>query len=856
MAAVGDGLITAVSTLTGTFNANTGQDASGVMFGRQYENTGRDLLKAVAAGIDACRKTGYGIQVSAVNYSRAEAVSDISGRAQPLPSPPCPAPVSAAGAPSAEGAGVAEPAMWKVVEFLVGDLWPNGSPAAMRSAAAAWRTFGASLYGVSGDMAGPYNAIGAQQMPESELIKAPIRDIGTAFATLGGSCQQLATQLEGFAADVEKTQNAIRELLHKLGSVGGIVGTFFEFFKGHGEDELHKIAADIKTVMNHLENEATAKRAGIQQAELNVDTWVRDLEKAANREFTEFFGDHVGQVLSTAFNSSLDSTEGAFRWLVSNAEGIEDLNPLRFAYDPQGALDTWKGVADLANAVTNPASLAAMAQSDPQRFESMLKGLVRADEWSKDRPMLGASQNILDILTLPIAAGKAGEAGEIASAAARTGTTFDAGSGSVGVYRAMDQAGDVGRPGAMFGDVSKQTSQITQGLRDIDGKPGTVEPPAGGRPVSAPYSPEAPPATVAKPIPDPVAAPPSSAADLPEIPRSTKTPSLHVADVPATGGAEPMIAPTAQDAPQLNALPRDQSPPGGAPSGSPLSESSHPATELPKPMSLSSSVNHPLVFGDEPQGVGAGREHLPASEQGDRNIQGAKSNHLDAGVDHGSHDPAETVNDGTWEADSGAWLDGAQNSAANELLERARGAEPGITESMQRISAELNEADLIGLDYRLKAEESLKEKLSGLLEEYPDKPLVSHIADIKDSVRYTVQSPAEFYSSNVEHAVEQLLSQGYDCIKLKNTWGGDGYQGINGFWSDPATGHLFEVQFHTPESFEAKMSTHILYEEQRLPQTSLLRQQELSALQARIFGDLDVPQGATDIRIPKKGHQP
>ncbi|MGY4708097.1 WXG100-like domain-containing protein [Mycolicibacterium sp. CBM1] len=502
MAAVGDGLSTAVSTLTGAFNANTGQDASGVMFGRQYENTGRDLLKAVAAGIDACRKTGYGIQVSAVNYSRAEAVSDISGRAQPLPSPPCPAPVSAAGAPSAEGAGVAEPAMWKVVEFLVGDLWPNGSPAAMRTAAAAWRTFGASLYGVSGGMAGPYNAIGAQQMPESELIKAPIRDIGAVFATLGGSCQQLATQLDGFAADVEKTQNAIRELLHKLGSVGGIVGTFFEFFKGHGEDELHKIAADIKTVMNHLKNEAAAKRAGIQQAEQNVDSWVRDLEKAANREFTEFFGDHVGQVLSTAFNSSLDSTEGAFRWLVSNAEGIEDLNPLRFAYDPQGALDTWKGMADLANAVTNPASLAAMAQSDPQRFESMMKGLVRADEWSKDRPMLGASQNILDILTLPIAAGKAGEAGEIASAAARSGRTFDAGSGSVGVYRAMDQVGDVGRPGAMFGDVSKQTPQITQGLRDVDGKPGTVDPPAGGHPVSAPSSAEAPPAPIVKPVPD------------------------------------------------------------------------------------------------------------------------------------------------------------------------------------------------------------------------------------------------------------------------------------------------------------------------------------------------------------------
>ncbi|BBY58249.1 hypothetical protein MSAR_13850 [Mycolicibacterium sarraceniae] len=142
------------------------------MFGREYENTARDLLKAVTAGIDACGETGYGIQVSAA-----------------------------------------------------------------------------------------------------------------------------AT---GPAANVEKTQNAIRELLNKLGSVGGIMGTLFE--------------------------------------------------------------DHM--------------------------------NPLRFAYDPDGALKTWTGIAELSNAVMNPAPLAQMAVKDPAKFEAIIKGLARTDEWSRDRPMLAASQNI------------------------------------------------------------------------------------------------------------------------------------------------------------------------------------------------------------------------------------------------------------------------------------------------------------------------------------------------------------------------------------------------------------------------------------------------------------------------------
>lgn len=604
-----------------------------MMFGRQYENTAGDLLKAVAAGVNACRKTGYGIQVSAVNYSRAEAQADISRRAQPLPSPACPAAVSSAGAPSAEGLGVVEPAMWKVVEFLVGDLWPNGDPAAMRTAAAAWRAFGASLYGVSGDMAGPYNVISAQQMPEGELIKAPIRDIGTGLSSAGGSCQQLANQLEGFASDVEKTQNAIRELLNKLGSVGGIVGTFFEFFKGHGEDELHKIADDVKTVMSHLKSEASAKRAGVQQAEQNVDTWARDLEKAANREFTEFFGDGVGGMLSGAFNSSLDSTEGAFRWVVSNAEGIEDMNPLRFAYDPDGALQTWKGIADLSSAVTNPASLASMAESNPQGFESMLKGLARTDEWSKDRPMLGATQNILDVLTLPFAAGKAGEAGEIASAAGRVSETLDAGGGSAGVYRALDQAGEAGRAGSVLGNISKETPQITKSLEDIAGKPVTVEPPAGGRPVPAGHSPGASPSPDVKPVPDVPAAPRSAPGEGPRaVPAQTHDAPIPVEHESAHSPNAPATA--ASRAPFESGLS------GGSVAESPPGAGTHPAG------ASQSGVQTPVAH-----------HHVPTSADGHAPFAGTESNGGHGAADHqregGGHDDSAAGN-GNASADGAA----------------------------------------------------------------------------------------------------------------------------------------------------------------------------------------------------------
>jgi len=142
------------------------------------------------------------------------------------------------------------------VELLVGDLWPSGSPAQMRVAAGAWRSFASPLYAVSNEVAGPYNSVGAQEISEGESIKSVIREIEGVFGQLAMASEALATAVEGFAADVENTQNAIRRLLDRLGSIGSIVGMFFEFVRGHGEEELHEIAADIRTVLDHLKSEA------------------------------------------------------------------------------------------------------------------------------------------------------------------------------------------------------------------------------------------------------------------------------------------------------------------------------------------------------------------------------------------------------------------------------------------------------------------------------------------------------------------------------------------------------------------------------------------------------------------------
>nr|WP_199347696.1 hypothetical protein [Mycobacteroides chelonae] len=211
---------------------------------------------------------------------------------------------------------------------------------------------------------------------------------------------------------------------------------------------------------------------------------------------------------------------------------------------------------------------------------------------------------------------------------------------------------------------------------------------------------------------------------------------------------------------------------------------------------------------------------------------------------------------GGWEAAHGdASLSPAHNAAADQFLENARQAEPRITQSLQDIVGNNHGSELTGLEYRLKAEDSFKEKLFGSLLEDPRMSIDGHLAGMKDSVRYTMQSPEDLYVPNTQRAIDNLIADGYEPVKFKNSWEQPGYQGINSFWRDPASGQTFEVQFHTPSSFDAKMETHPLYEQERLPGISPQRGAELQQQQQQIFGSVPRPPGSSAISLPPNGGQ-
>jgi hypothetical protein len=536
ISAVGDELAAALSTLAASLpnGAMAGHDTAGLAFGKAYKQAGQALLNAGAAAVNGGRKVGFGVQMSATNYSRADASSTIGGGAGALTPPSAPGEVDAPTMSSPFGGGVAEPFLWSMVEMLVGSVWPDGDPTQLRAAANAWSGFARTLAGVAGQL-----------------------------------------------------------------------------------------------------------------------------------------GDDVGNAVATVFDTSLNMREGLLKGGVGALEDLQQLNPLRFAYDFEGAKDTWGGMLE-----TQFNASVAGAIIDPQRAaetqKEMLKGLVHAEDWTTARPGLGAGENLFDLGSLLF-----GGAGAARSGTRAAGEAADVAEGAAPGVRAAgaldnavtDTSAIAGRAGSISDTLDNLGENIPSGATPNASGPSV--PSSLTEPPSAPRVPEAPssrvpdtstPHTEASPTPH---VPDSAPADRSPTAPHSSTPTSTPAHTPAAPGdgtpgtGTPRIdrtatAPTNSAAghnipSQAGAGPGDGTPSANSvPSGGNTSAATVPA-HAPDPPPPTTDASPTVPDSSSRDGQAPDTSATDGSRGTD--VDNSDSNADDSGTNHGGASDADRQNNGAADHD-------------------------------------------------------------------------------------------------------------------------------------------------------------------------------------------------------------
>jgi hypothetical protein len=220
--------------------------------------------------------------------------------------------------------------------------------------------------------------------------------------------------------------------------------------------------------------------------------------------------------------------------------------------------------------------------------------------------------------------------------------------------------------------------------------------------------------------------------------------------------------------------------------------------------------------------------------------------------------PTPQPANGSWRGGQGRRLDVAQNADIDRGYARIREvAERVIIPGLRAVEAEDPTRNLAGFEHCFKGADRLKEKVADRVRT-KGRSAAETLAQISDVARFTFEYSEAAYSAGVLKDVERLEAKGFTQVERRNTWEDDQYKGVNSRWREPESGVLFEVQFHTQASLEAKELSHVAYERLRsITGQSPEADQEASELkefQRRVNSALSIPPRVADIEgYPPEG---
>jgi hypothetical protein len=204
---------------------------------------------------------------------------------------------------------------------------------------------------------------------------------------------------------------------------------------------------------------------------------------------------------------------------------------------------------------------------------------------------------------------------------------------------------------------------------------------------------------------------------------------------------------------------------------------------------------------------------------------------------------------GSWRGSGDQYLNPDAKARADDVIKSLQLCEPRVTETLKAIEKDAEYGGLlVGLDHRLKDADRLREKIADKMAVKPGTGPADVAAGIVDAVRYTFCFGDDSYVRGCRDVQRRLTAKGYELVYQRNHWVADvQYKGINCRWKTP-DGHMFELQFHTAESFFAKESlTHPAYRRGRRPTTSRAELAALTAFQRDVCEVVTMPAEISDV---------
>ncbi|WP_425526352.1 XopAD/skwp family type III secretion system effector [Xanthomonas hortorum] len=186
---------------------------------------------------------------------------------------------------------------------------------------------------------------------------------------------------------------------------------------------------------------------------------------------------------------------------------------------------------------------------------------------------------------------------------------------------------------------------------------------------------------------------------------------------------------------------------------------------------------------------------------------------------------------------------------AQALETRARQMEPQVTDMLRRI-AERHDGQLAGTQHQLKSLGSLEEKLRQRVA-LKTQTLQEAAAGVNDALRYSMVLKPQGFTAGLRAVLAALDDEGHVRVKLNNqfTQYRSPFKAINVTLRSPE-GALWEIQFHTPKTFDLKEQFHDLYKRAHalaLGGASRAEQRKLQAPAIEEFNRVALPPGCEEI---------